>query len=182
MANASLHLFAACSAEDATGWRAERFQRFERTVHVWGLHFACVGRLQRWQGFDRMAASYAAAAEGLPSRAKVAFIDSADAFVQASADEALAAFRLVAKGRPLVLGLETGCPPKRCTAAKLGRRMGSAGPAGIPWLTYVNGGFAHSLASARENRYCEQTCVGNGAGYDEGVECCTASGVMMMMI
>ena len=150
-ANNSLHVFAACSAEDAAGWRRARYERFESTMRVWGLPFACIGRGERWRGFGEMAMRYAAAAESVPTQDHVVMLDSADAFAQGSASEVLAAFRSVASGRPLVLGLETGCPRGRCTSAPPhggGRKMGAAGPAGIPWLSYINGGFVMGEAWA----------------------------------
>ena len=107
-ASSSLHVYAACSSEAAVGWRRERFERFERTMRVWALPFACVGRGERWRGFAAMASRYAAVAERVPPHDHVVMVDGADAFAQASATEVLAAFRRVASGRPLVLGLETG--------------------------------------------------------------------------
>ena len=81
-ANSSLHVFAACSAEDAAGWRRARYERFESTMRVWGLPFACVGRGERWRGFGEMAMRYAAAAESVPTQDHVVMLDSADAFAQ----------------------------------------------------------------------------------------------------
>ena len=97
--------------------------------------------------FGAMATRYATVAEGVPSHDLVVMLDSADAFAQASAGEVLDAFRVVASGRPLVLGLETGCPRGRCTSAP-GQRMAAPGTAGIPWLSYINGGFVAGEAWA----------------------------------
>ena len=112
MNNTVLHVFAACSSEDASGWRRTRLDNLKRTMRIWALPFACVGSRDHWRGFGEMAAQYAAAAEGVPAHHHVVMLDSADAFAQGSTDEVLAAFRRVSGGRPIVLGLETGCP--RC--------------------------------------------------------------------
>ena len=148
--SAALHVFAACSAEDASGWRRTRLENLKRTMRVWALPFECVGGGNRWRGFGEMAAQYAAAAERVPAHHHVVMLDSADAFAQGSADDVLAAFRRASGGRPIVLGLETGCPPRRCTPAPPagGRPLGRAGPAGIPWLSYINGGFVMGEAWA----------------------------------
>ena len=63
--SAALHVFAACSAEDASGWRRTRLENLKRTMRVWALPFECVGGGNRWRGFGEMAAQYAAAAERL---------------------------------------------------------------------------------------------------------------------
>ena len=245
--SAALHVFAACSSEDASGWRRTRLENLKRTMRVWALPFQCVGGGEHWRGFGEMAAQYAAAAEGVPVHHHVVMLDSADAFSQGSPDDVLAAFRRVSGGRPIVLGLETGCPKRRsmveasswppvsswppavrgtvalasgrpmgahsrawaavqnvlllyippqerlvhcvsptgrrlvepmwpvrrhewalpgaltrgtphltwllrsrCTAAPPagGRKLGLAGPAGIPWLSYINGGFVMGEAWA----------------------------------
>ena len=111
--SAALHVFAACSTEDASGWRRTRLENLKRTMRVWALPFECVGGSNRWRGFGEMAAQYAAAAERVPARHHVVMLDSADAFSQGSPDDVLAAFRRVSGGRPIVLGLETGCPKRR---------------------------------------------------------------------
>ena len=113
--SAALHVFAACSSEDASGWRRIRLENLKRTMRVWALPFKCVGGGDHWRGFGAMAAQYAAAAEGVPAHHHVVMLDSADAFAQRSTDEVLAAFRRVSGGRPIVLGLETGCPTHRST-------------------------------------------------------------------
>ena len=112
MNNTVLHVFAACSSEYASGWRRTRLDNLKRTMRIWALPFACVGSRDHWRGFGEMAAQYAAAAEGVPAHHHVVMLDSADAFAQGSTGEVLAAFRRVSSGRPIVLGLETGCP--RC--------------------------------------------------------------------
>ena len=112
--SAALHVFAACSAEDASGWRRTRLENLKRTMRVWALPFECVGGGNRWRGFGEMAAQYAAAAERVPAHHHVVMLDSADAFAQGSADDVLAAFRRASGGRPIVLGLETGCPKRHC--------------------------------------------------------------------
>jgi hypothetical protein len=112
--SAALHVFAACSTEDASGWRRTRLENLKRTMRVWALPFECVGGSNRWRGFGEMAAQYAAAAERVPARHHVVMLDGADAFAQGSADDVLAAFRRASGGRPIVLGLETGCPKRHC--------------------------------------------------------------------
>ena len=128
--SAALHVFAACSAEDASGWRRTRLENLKRTMRVWALPFECVGGGNRWRGFGEMAAQYAAAAERVPAHHHVVMLDSADAFAQGSEADVLAAFRRASGGRPIVLGLETGCPKRRCTPAPP-HATGRAAPAGI---------------------------------------------------
>ena len=112
-----------------------------------------MGFVHEWQQVPvapKQAAQYAAAAERVPAHHHVVMLDSADAFAQGSEADVLAAFRRASGGRPIVLGLETGCPKRRCTPAPPagGRPLGRAGPAGIPWLSYINGGFVMGKAWA----------------------------------
>lgn len=135
--SAGLHVFAACSTEDASGWRRTRLENLKRTMRVWALPFECVGGHNRWRGFGEMAAHYAAAAERVPAHHHVVMLDSADAFAQGSADDVLAAFRRASGGRPIVLGLETGCPKRHCTVKSSSWPPAARGTLGICALSFV---------------------------------------------
>lgn len=136
----------------------DRIARFTASAAVWGLHMIPIGKETRWPasgtfggGFKLLATKYAEVADRLARRSprQVAIMmDSQDAFVQASAETVVRRFRDA--GRPIVVGLETGCPPSRCTTPepRPGELSNPVELVGIANLTHINGGIVIGEAAA----------------------------------
>ncbi|KAL3913914.1 MAG: hypothetical protein SGPRY_007811 [Prymnesium sp.] len=107
---------------------------------------------------------YAEHAESVSARSGremlLAMVDSADAVMQTSWETMTNTFDSVARGKPLVFALETGCPAGaapspgssgRCVPAQdtvLEAEVNSQGSAGIKRLRHINGGFVMGRAWA----------------------------------
>lgn len=111
-----------------------------------------------------MSKKYAEHAESVSARSGremlLAMVDSADAVMQTSWETMTNTFDSVARGKPLVFALETGCPAGaapsagssgRCVPAQdtvLEAEVNSQGSAGIKRLRHINGGFVMGRAWA----------------------------------
>ena len=132
------------------GMNSTRVRHFAASAVVWGVDFRMLGVGQPWGGFDWMAKTYARVMGQLPAEQLTIVMDSTDAFVQASAEDVVSAFERVARGKPIVLSLETGCPRTRCTEAPAvaGEAEAAEAITGIPGLRNINGGFVMGRAGA----------------------------------
>ena len=137
---------------------ADRIARFNATAAMWGLPLVPIGFEMRWtstgthgSGFHLLATKYSEAAAQLAMqspRQVAVMMDSQDGFVQGTAEEVARRFR--AAGRPILLGLETGCPPARCAtpAPRPGEPSDPIELVGIANLTHINGGIVVGEAAA----------------------------------
>ena len=150
-----------------TNRRSPALADFNDTALAWGARFVPLGLGSAWHGYQWLAGLYADAAARLPRRQIAVMVDSEDAFVQASEAHLLSAFQRVWAGRPLVLGLETGCPPHRCTTPPP-RAGENTSASGIANLSHINGGMVIGEAWALEKLW---RAVGQ-ANYS----CCNAKG------
>ena len=126
-----------------------RVRNFSRSAAVFGVN-ATLLTGAGWQGYDGLALAYARAAEALPPARLAIMLDAPDLFVGATPAQILAAYARVVGGRrrAIVLGLETGCPPGRCTPVPDDGAAAAAAAPGIAGLRHINGGFVAGEAAS----------------------------------
>ena len=133
--------------ESSSRRRQVRINNFVALTRSWGLPLVALGnRSAAFHGWDHLQRVYLSHSNTRPrERELVAYADSADAFAQGTTADWVGAFRRVARGKPVVVGLESNCPPGRCVPVA---DAGLPTPSGVPGYVHVNGGFVMGEAWA----------------------------------
>ena len=151
--------------ESSSRRRQVRINNFVTLTRSWGLPLVALGnRSASFHGWDHLQRVYLNHSSTRPrERELVAYADSADAFVQGTTADWVSAFHRVARGKPVVVGLESNCPPGRCVPVA---DAGAPTPSGVPGYVHVNGGFMMGEAWAIAK-------VWRAIAFNEGnVSCC----------
>ena len=151
--------------ESSSRRRQVRINNFVALTRSWGLPLVALGnRSAAFHGWDHLQRVYLSHSSTRPrERELVAYADSADAFAQGTTADWVGAFRRVARGKPVVVGLESNCPPGRCVPVA---DAGLPTPSGVPGYVHVNGGFVMGEAWAIAK-------VWRAIAFNEGnVSCC----------
>ena len=108
-------MLASFMVESSSRRRQVRINNFVTLTRSWGLPLEVLGnRSASFHGWDHLQRVYLNHSSTRPrERELVAYADSADAFVQGTTADWVSAFHRVAKGKPVVVGLESNCPPGR---------------------------------------------------------------------
>lgn len=134
--------------ESKSGRRQRRIGNFVSMTRSWALPLAVVGNATGavFGGWDHLQRVYLNHSRDVPNRRDlVAYVDSADAFVQGTAADWLAAFERASGGKPVLVGLESNCPEGRCVPVA---NAALPSPSGIKGYVHVNGGFVMGEAWA----------------------------------
>ena len=152
--------------ESKSGRRRMRIGNFLALTRSWGLPLSVLGNATgaSFGGWDHLQRVYLNHSSTRPNEHElVAYADSADAFVQGTTADWLGAFRRVANGKPVVVGLESNCPEGRCVPVA---DAAAPTPSGVKGYVHVNGGFVMGEAWALQR-------VWRAIAHNEGnVSCC----------